>query len=47
MTGQGLGPVLSGTLADQFGSGLTITLLGVAVLIAAIPLARLPRVVRS
>jgi len=43
MTGQGLGPVLSGILADRFGAGLTITLLGGAVLIAAIPLARLPR----
>jgi predicted MFS family arabinose efflux permease len=47
MTGQGLGPVLSGALADQFGAGVTITLLGVAVLIAALPLARLPRAARS
>src|SRR6185503_9150920 len=40
MTGQGLGPVLAGALADQVGAGQTITLLGVAVLIAGIPLAR-------
>jgi predicted MFS family arabinose efflux permease len=42
MAGQGLGPVLAGILADRFGAGLTITLLGLAVLIAAIWLARLP-----
>jgi predicted MFS family arabinose efflux permease len=47
MTGQGLGPVLSGILADRFGAGLTITLLGGGVLIAAIPLARLPRLNRG
>lgn len=43
MTGQGLGPVLSGTLADLVGAGVTITVLGSSVLVAATVLARLPR----
>lgn len=43
MTGQGLGPVLSGAAADRLGAGVTITLLGLTVVVAAIPLARLPR----
>jgi predicted MFS family arabinose efflux permease len=44
MTGQGIGPVLSGTLADLVGAGVTITALGSAVLVAATVLARRPRV---
>jgi predicted MFS family arabinose efflux permease len=40
MTGQGLGPVLSGTLADLVGAGVTITALGATVLVAATVLAR-------
>jgi MFS family permease len=42
MAGQGLGPVLSGSLADVIGASATVTALGVAVLITAPVLARLP-----
>jgi predicted MFS family arabinose efflux permease len=43
MAGQGLGPVLSGALADVIGAATTVTALGAAVLCAAPNLARLPR----
>ena len=42
MTGQGLGPVAAGGLADVVGAALTITVLGGLVLVAAPFLARLP-----
>lgn len=41
-TGQGIGPVLSGTLADAAGAGVTISVLGAVVLLLAPRLARLP-----
>ena len=43
MTGQGIGPVLAGVLTDMVGAATTITVLGAAVLLAAVFLARLPR----
>ena len=42
MTGQGLGPVAAGSLADVVGAATTITVLGGLVLVAAVFLARLP-----
>lgn len=42
MAGQGLGPVLSGSLADVVGAGVTVSLLGAAVLCTALFLARVP-----
>jgi hypothetical protein len=42
MTGQGLGPVAAGGLADLVGAATTITVLGGLVLVAAPFLARLP-----
>lgn len=44
MAGQGVGPVLSGSVADVIGAGLTITLLGIAVVCTAPFLARVPDV---
>jgi predicted MFS family arabinose efflux permease len=42
MAGQGVGPVVSGSVADIVGAGLTVTLLGVAIVCAAPFLARVP-----
>jgi MFS family permease len=42
MGAQGIGPVLGGWLAEGIGAGATMTLLGVAVLLVAPVLGRLP-----
>lgn len=42
MAGQGVGPLLSGILADAVGAGTTIAGLGVAILVATLCLGRLP-----
>lgn len=41
---QGLGPVVAGAVADGVGAGVTITALGVAILIATVFLGRVPDV---
>ena len=43
MTGQGLGPIAAGAIADLVGPATTISLLGVAVLVVTAWLGRLPR----
>ncbi len=43
MTGQGIGPVAAGGLADLVGAAVTITVLGSLVVVAAVFLARLPQ----
>ncbi len=42
MGGQGLGPVLAGGLADVVGAGVTMSVLGVEVILAAARYGRLP-----
>ena len=41
---QGLGPVVAGAVADGVGAGVTITGLGVAILVATVFLGRVPDV---
>lgn len=42
MGGQGVGPVLAGVLADVVGAGLTMSVLGVAIVLAAALVGRVP-----